>query len=406
MKENDINSPLHDRVEVDVEHLKPGTLLYNPTYDFEGNLIHAGYIPFTEDEIEALLASGIQKIYYTANKNPRFVEKKAESPKGLLDYIDEEIYEGPRTISSGTQKQAITVMEKILKVIDTDSDEPNPAIFEEAKTVVDNIIHDLDNSDSDMVNLIDLQEYDDYTYTHCLNVGIIAIYFARKLRLDEELIKDIGLGGFLHDIGKVKVPTNIINKSGELSPEEFEVVKHHAQIGYEIISYSESLSDTVKKIVLLHHEKHNGTGYPYHLKEEEIDACVMITALADYYDALTTERSYKKAFSNRETLALIQQKAGEYFKRDMAHRFAREMLALFKESNFYLIGNYVLLNTTEVAQIVSKDSELTSRPGVEIVRNIHGKILTKPFFVDLNRDGSRHIVQILHDFKLSDEESD
>ncbi len=385
-------------IEVTVKHIKPGTVLYNSTYDQKGNQVHGEYIPFTENEIDALLAAGIETIYYTIPTKDSLVHPAYCS---LQDYINEQVYKGPRTISSSTQSKAVGLMEKLVNMIKKDQTEEE--LFKDARSLFDDVLKDIDSSkNDDIVNLLDIQAYDDYTYTHSLNVGVIGMIFARHLNYEDEQIKEIGLGGFLHDVGKVKVPNELINKTGKLSAKEFETVQHHAKIGYNLIKKSDTLSDFVKKIVLLHHEKHDGSGYPLKLEGDQIEDHVVIIALADYYDALTTERSYKKAFTTSETYSLIKKKSDVYFKNKIVSLFLSKMSVFYKERDYYPVGSYVLLNTNEVAKIVYKDNEMTSRPGIEIVKNEQGKILPKPISVDLHLDGTRSIIRIIHDFTLDE----
>ncbi len=381
-----------ETVEISVKHLESGFLLKHNTYDEKGNFVHAAYIPFTEDEIHALNASGIEKIFY---KKPTG-QKESYPIKTLHQYLDDQVYEGPRSITSQTQKEAVDVMEKILKMVSEET-ESNGHFFDRAKEVVDKILKELDESNEDIINLLDIQAYDDYTYTHSLNVGVISMVFAKKLNYDNEKVKEIGLGGFLHDIGKVKVPNELINKPSELSKEEFETVKHHSKIGYDIIKNNKSLSEIVKKIVLLHHEKYDGTGYPLKLKGDDIEDIITIVSIADFYDALTTRRSYKKAFTIRETINLILKKAGIFFKSDLVHHFVNQLNKLYKESSYFKIDDYVLLNTKEIAKITDKDHDFTSRPKIEIIKNEYGRPLSKPIRIDLNLDGTRYITEVLGD---------
>ncbi|GMT49764.1 MAG: phosphodiesterase [bacterium] len=406
MKDKDLNKPekslkTGEMVEVTVKHIKPGTVLYSPTYDQKGNQVHGEYIPFTENEIDALLAAGIETIYYTLPAQDSSNSSNSSGHCTLQDYIKNQVYKGPRMISSTTQGKAVGLMEKLVNMIK--QDQTDEKLLQEAHNLFECVLKDMDNSKNhNIVNLLDIQAYDDYTYTHSLNVGVIGMIFAKHLNYDDEKIKDIGLGGFLHDVGKVKVPSELINKTGKLSAEEFATVQHHAKIGYNLIKKSETLSDFVKKIVLLHHEKHDGSGYPLKLEGDQIEEHVAIIAIADYYDALTTERSYKKAFTVSETYNLIMKKSDVYFRSEIVSLFLGEMGVFFKERDYYPIGSFVLLNTDEVAKVVYKDNETTSRPRIEIVRNDQGKILSKPVSVDLHLDGTRSIVRIIHNFTLDE----
>ncbi|MDH4127247.1 MAG: HD-GYP domain-containing protein [Spirochaetota bacterium] len=394
-KLENIFSDFDDHVEVIVKHLKPGIVLASSTYDKNGNLVHPAYTPFTQNDIESLISSGIDKIFYTKFKK----KLNTHSGQTLNEYLDNQIYKGPRTITIESQKNAVSVMEKIVNKIKND----NEFDVHDARLLVENIMNDLNNSDEQVINLLDIQAFDDYTYTHSLNVGVIGMVFARKLKLHDDMVKKIGLGGFLHDVGKVKIPFEIINKDGKLTSDEYDIIKQHVTIGYKLIKNKTQVDDSVKQMILFHHEKLDGSGYPLGLKNNQIEDYIAIITIADYYDALTTERSYKKAFTPRETLHLIMKKSGIYFKSDIAHKFANEMFILFKESNFYTVGSYVLLNTNEIARVISKDYEFTSRPCIEILRTQAGKTLSKPLFVDLNLDGSRNIIKVVDIFNLTSE---
>ena len=391
MSGNLMNQPFLDlgnKIQIIVKFLRPNTVLACPTYDEAGSVVHPAYTPFTQEDINNLLKSKIEKIYYS--KKTRGVEPLYA--KDLREYLDNKVYTGPRTISLDTQKKASEVAEKIVETV---KKEASVDFIQDTKDVINCVLRDIDHSHMEIINLLDIQAYDDFTYTHCLNVGVIAMMFARKLGMDEEIVKDIGLASFLHDIGKIRLPYDLINKMGILSEEEFDLIKKHSRYGYEIVKKSTELSETVKKIILLHHEKYDGTGYPFGLKDNQIDDVVYVVALAEFYDALTTELTYKRAFSNNETLNLIVRNSGKHFKPELAHHFINEMSMFFKESSYFPIGSYVLLNTYEVAKVVSKRSELTSRPGVEILKNKDGKKLSHPIPVDLEMDGSRHVLKVI-----------
>ncbi len=380
-------SDLGKEIEIKVKFLVPGTKLISAAYDPKGTIVQQAYVPFSQEKINDLLKAGIEKIYYTKSI---LVEQQKKKPS-LIDYVENNLYQGPRAISNITQKQAITAMANLNKNI------RNLDEFDilESREVVDKIVSEIKETNEQVVNLLDIQSYDDYTYTHSLNVGVISIVFARKLGLCDETVYRTGIGAFLHDIGKVKIPYELLNKKERLSNEEFNILKKHSIYGYETAKKNPDLEKIILDMILFHHEKFNGKGYPFGLYGDQISDEISIISIADVYDALTTNRPYKKAYKTREAFQYIAKNFGKHFKPEIARRFVSDMGILFRERNFYAIDSYVLLNTFEIARVVSKDSDFTSRPNIEILINQYGKIFQKPIFVNLNLDDSRHIIRTL-----------
>jgi putative nucleotidyltransferase with HDIG domain len=150
-----------------------------------------------------------------------------------------------------------------------------------------------------------IESADAYTHGHCERVASYAVSVARELGLDEGVQSTIRFGAYLHDLGKVKVPHEILNKPGRLTPEEFAVIKKHPEWGVELIGGIELPWD-VKPIILWHHEKYDGSGYPHGLRGEEIPLPAQIICVVDVYDALSTTRSYRGAYQKEEALREMQ----------------------------------------------------------------------------------------------------
>lgn len=154
-----------------------------------------------------------------------------------------------------------------------------------------------------------LDARDPYTFEHSWRVASISELIAKKMNLDKELIERIHIAAHLHDIGKVGVPDHILNKHGALSSEEFDIIKSHSRIGYNIINKIEILSDLSPNI-LHHHERWDGLGYPFGLKGKEIPIGARIIAIADTFDAMTTKRSYKSAVNLDDAFSEIKRVQG------------------------------------------------------------------------------------------------
>ncbi len=393
-KESEFLVDKGNEIEVIVKYLKPGTRLVYNVYDSDGNLIHPAKKNFHEDIIYKLLESGIEYLYYTKP----VINDQYQYCNNVEEYLDQNIYNGTRAILLETQKKAVSTMKTIVQMIKNRQE----LKLNDARSLINNILHDIQTSDERVINLLIIQNYDDLTYTHSLNVGIISIAFALKLGLKENQIKDIGLAAFLHDIGKLKLPYEIINKADPLTTEEMVIIKKHPVYGYELLQNNSELSDHVKNIVLLHHEKVDGSGYPFGYKDKQLAEDVAIVSLAEAYDMLTTDHPYKNSISSREAFNRLLKGSGKHFHSNLIHRFINEMRnILLKENHFYSIGSYVLLDTHEVGMILSKVKDMTSRPQIEILINPYGKILENPQYVDLKFDQSRNILKALDDFMIN-----
>ncbi|WP_293264695.1 HD-GYP domain-containing protein [Neptunomonas sp.] len=187
------------------------------------------------------------------------------------------------------------------------------------KGMVGNLISDPELSDE----LLKITSHDYYTYTHSVSVGFKAMVFAKHYlgTTDQTLLKELGVGFFLHDAGKAGVDPDILNKPGKLSASEWSIMRNHPEMGVKQLAQANSLSEEIEIIVVQHHEKLDGSGYPYGLKGKEFHVFGQICALADIYDALTAKRSYKEGMTSFNALLIMQQK--------MAHHFDAKVLSSF-----------------------------------------------------------------------------
>lgn len=225
----------------------------------------------------------------------------------------------------------------------TSSDEKAKAVFEHCSGLMHNLMNEpvtesliedtsqpiielaecIISDDEVSGSLLRITSHDYYTYTHCVNVGVKSLLIAKHIlkTSDDNLMKDLGVGFFLHDIGKSQVDPGILNKPGKLSDEEFTIMRNHPERGAQLLKRANSLDEIRKITVLQHHEKIDGSGYPYGLKGKEFHQFGQICALADIYDALTAERSYKKGMTVFEALKLMKDKMCHHFDEKIFNSF-------------------------------------------------------------------------------------
>ena len=211
------------------------------------------------------------------------------------------------------------------------SQAPTAKLIEESSESIKNlagfVVEDAEVSN----RLLAITSHDYYTYTHSVNVGLKSLLIAKRLlnTTDTELLRELGVGFFLHDIGKSQVDPGILNKPGRLSPEEQKIMQEHPERGVELLRSANSLTETARIITVQHHEKVDGSGYPRGLKGKQVHEFGQICALGDIYDALTSERSYKSGMSSFDALLLMREKMKHHFDEKLFKNF----LLLFAEES-------------------------------------------------------------------------
>lgn len=233
----------------------------------------------------------------------------------------------------------------------------NSEIFmDTTHTITGELLKAIDNNAALAVDISVLKTSDEYTFKHSVDVATVAMIIAKNQGLSKQDIHNVGIAGLLHDIGKSKIPLEILNKPGKLDDEEFAVMKRHSEFGYEILKDKEGISPAIALAVLQHHEKMNGKGYPLGSKSDKIIHYAKILSVADVYDALVTERPYKKPYSQRNAIELIM---------SMTEELDLDSMRSFLESVIlYPVDSTVHLSIGENARVVKNNANSVLRPTV------------------------------------------
>ena len=203
-----------------------------------------------------------------------------------------------------------------------------------------------------------LRDADEYTYTHCLNVAFICIFIGKWLNYTKDPIKDVLQAGLLHDVGKCRIPEQILNKPSSLTEEEFNQMKKHPVLGYNILEGVADVRPTTALAALEHHEKINGKGYPYGLKDDEIHPYGKITAIADIFDAMTSNRVYHRKSSPFQVFGTLE----NLMNGSLDTRF---VLVFLQNLAGYYIGDRVRLSNGEEGTIVYINPKAISKPVIQ-----------------------------------------
>lgn len=215
----------------------------------------------------------------------------------------------------------------------------------EINNEVDSLIDEIIDNDNILARIRELEEKDDYTFNHSLNVSMLATMLGKWLGYSQKEIKQLAMAGLFHDIGKLKIDENIINKPGKLTDVEFETIKKHSIFGYNILKETVGISKNISLAVLQHHEREDGSGYPLGLKGNQIHEYAKIIAICDTYDAMTSNRVYKSKKSPFFAAEILRDEGFNILDPKMTRVF------LDKIAGFY-VGCTVLLSNGEEGDIV------------------------------------------------------
>lgn len=265
--------------------------------------------------------------------------------------------------------------------------------YSQSEKLVESVIDSVMRNEDAIVSLTKLRDFDEYSYTHSINVSVLAVAFGKNLGLSHKMLRALGAAGIFHDLGKAKVPEAILNKPGKLTDGEFEVMKSHPKKGFELLAQQGGAGEDVLLGVLQHHEKHNGRGYPEAASGEEVSVLARIIAVADVYDALTSERVYKKGMLPYKALSLMYSMRGEDFHIGYVERFIKSM-------GIYPVGSFVRLSSREYAVVSGSNIAAPLYPQIIVVLDYKQRPCT-PRSVDLadiraNSEGVLEIIECLN----------
>ena len=265
--------------------------------------------------------------------------------------------------------------ETILNVIE-DAQSGKAIDLPRTKRAVDTMVDSVVRNPDALVCLSQLKELSEYTALHSIRTCIIGLAFGRHLVFSRDDLKSLGLGLLLHDIGMVSVPESILNKPGALDPQEFELLQQHIPYGIEVLKKSGDLPTGAENVVIQHHERVNGSGYPGHRRDDSISTFGAIAGIVDVYDAITSNRTYKTAISAEEALKRMYEWRGRDFNGVLIEEFIRCM-------GIFPIGSLVELSTGVVGVVITINRARRLKPKVVTVLNANKQLYRQRAIIDL-----------------------
>ena len=338
--------------------------------------------------VEQIIAAGIRELYIDSEKGwdvadaQTHEEYHAQMHEQITALADKhQIILNPQTSLKDEIQQAKTVHAQAHIVVHhLMSDIRMGKQIELAKIspVVENITDSIFRNKDACISLLRIRNKDEYTFQHSVSVCALLVAFSRELGYEKEVILEAGIGGLLHDIGKMKVPDSILNKPGALTESEFSIMKSHAALGREVLTQTEGMPKTAIVITGQHHERYDGTGYPDKIQKDEISKFGQMAAIVDVYDALTSDRVYHKGMDPTAALKKLFEWSKFHFNAELVQRF----ICLI---GIYPVGSLVKLESGVLAVVINPGIESLLRPIVRTVYDIKHERYVTPRDVDLSK---------------------
>lgn len=377
--------------KIDVTDLKPKMFIHDincPWLDHP--FLRNRFWVQSERDIERIAEYGIRQVYIDSERGLDMPEApSAEEVHRQLDnrmqLLGQNLRREPTPVSVEQERvkarhvcrEANRIVHNVLQ----DCRLGKQVELELVEPVVSGIADSIFRNPDAIVSLLRIKQADKYTFQHSVAVGTLLISFCRALDIDRKTIELVGLGGLMHDIGKMQVPNSILNKPGKLTEAEFEIMKQHVHYGSLVLQKTRGISLIALSVAAEHHECYDGSGYPLGLKGDQISLYGQMASVVDVYDALTSTRIYHTGREPTEVLRKLLEWSDHHFNLTLVHQFIRSI-------GIYPVGTLVRLDSGYLAVVVEQHHEDLLHPKVRLVFNSESRSYIPPRDYDLSKLGN------------------
>jgi putative nucleotidyltransferase with HDIG domain len=286
--------------------------------------------------------------------------------------VFEETEGGPTGMAAARQiySTAVATAETLWSAAQA-GDQPDPGA---ARKIIDSLAELVTGDRTSLVALTALKQYDNYTFTHMVNVSVLAMAQARALNVEGPLLREFGLAALMHDIGKVNTPLEVLNKPDKLTRDEFDIMKQHVVDGAHILRRTPEMPALAPIVAFEHHLKQDLSGYPENIGSRTLNLCTMVVSIADVFDALRSNRPYRQGLATSRIRAIMGEQGNPAFNQALLKRFVN-LMGLFP------VGTLVRLITDELAVVTAEHPSDPLRPQVKVIANPAGDMLETPLLV-------------------------
>ena len=370
---------------IEVGQLKPGMFVTDLGSDWMAHpFLRKSLLIKDEATIEKIIASGIHQVYIDPKRGldvedaPTHTEVDRQLTEEMLRVAAEPVPERRITATEelGRAKKIHAEANQIIQDIMQDARLGQQVRVEKVEPVVGKITESILRNGGALLSLCRVKNKDDYTFLHSVSVCALQVSFCRSLAMDPETIRLAGIGGLLHDIGKVKVPDAILNKPGRLTEDEFKVMKCHVVESKQILEQTDGIAEISIQVAYQHHERHDGSGYPEGLKGEAISQMGKMAAICDVYDAITSNRCYHKGLAPHEALRRIFEWSKFHFDPALVQQFLRTI-------GIYPVGTLVMLESGRIGIVLEQSDNNLLQPTLKVFYDSKRRRYIPPEEVDL-----------------------
>jgi len=383
------------RKKISVEELEPGMFLDEVCGSWIDNPFWRSRRVISDPkEIALLRASNVSEVWIDVSKGADVWPATARAE--LLPLTDDGAPVSPTTRRGGSDPTPVpvSVSEEIARAVQicAAGKDAVTSMFREARMgntvdaagvadLVEEISSSVARNSSALISLARLKTADDYTYMHSVAVCAMMIALARQLKLPADVVRSVGVAGLLHDLGKMMLPIEVLNKPGKLTDLEFAMVKAHPAKGHAFLLESANIDPVTLDVCLHHHEKVDGSGYPMALKGPQISLFAKMSAVCDVYDAITSNRPYKSGWDPSESLRQMGTWASGHFDLPVFQAFAKTL-------GIYPVGSLVRLNSGRIAVVTEQSKRSLTMPMVKAFYLIAAAQRIEPVLIDLSARGN------------------
>lgn len=373
--------------KIRVEQLKPGMYIHDMNCGWMEHPFFSGSLMVkNEKTIGQIIGSGIREVYIDTAQGLDVVDAPTESEvKAEIEHRMIALVQPARQAESASlhdelakSRKVHSEANKIVHSIMQDVRIGKQIELEQVDPVVEHLTDSILRNKDALLSLCRIKQKDDYTFLHSVSIGALLISFARALGLDRCVIRLLGIGGMLHDIGKMKVPNEVLNKPGKLSDEEFAIMKSHVVYSRDILSETPGIDQISLDVAAQHHERHDGSGYPLGLKGSEMSVYGQMAAIVDVYDAITSDRCYHKGMEPTVALRKMFEWSKFHFNPELIHTFVRTI-------GIYPVGTLVTLESGKIGIVIAQNEKTLTQPLVRVVFNARKIHYVTPEDIDLSK---------------------
>ncbi len=374
--------------KIPVEDLRPGMYVQDVNCSWLDHPFATNHFAVKDEKrIQEIRALGIHEVYIDTARGlgladaPSETEVRREIDHRMAEIAEESHQEAPRVELAAEIQRARKLhgeANRVVKGMLTDIRLGKQIEMEVVEPLVEKMVDSIFRNQDALLPLARLKEHDNYTFQHSVSVCALLVSFARGLGLERGLIREIAIGGLLHDVGKAKVPDEILNKPAKLTEAEFAKMKSHVVQSIVILQNTPGISQIALDVAGQHHERFDGTGYPNKLKGEEISLYGRMGAIVDVYDAISSDRVYHKGMAPTAALGRLLEWSKYHFDPDLVRAYVRCV-------GIYPTGSLVRLESGRLAIVREQHPDKMMQPRVQVIFHIGQQHYLKPEMLDLAR---------------------